>query len=199
MKIEIKSWYDGKILFEGEFGSLKLAVEAAVGQEIRLSGASLAGANLAGANLAEASLARANLDGASLAGANLAGANLAEASLARANLDGARLAGARLARANLDGASLDEKTILPTGETWKEYLTVVVPALLTAGGKSLQEIATPKTWDCHTWENCPMAEAFGGHSLQDVPILLRPRAEQFIKFFDAKLIPLETINPGGKP
>ena len=174
MKIEIKSWYDGKILFEGEFGSLKLAVEAAVGQEIRLSGASLAGANLAGANLAEASLAR-------------------------ANLDGARLAGARLARANLDGASLDEKTILPTGETWKEYLTVVVPALLTAGGKSLQEIATPKTWDCHTWENCPMAEAFGGHSLQDVPILLRPRAEQFIKFFDAKLIPLETINPGGKP
>ena len=154
MKIEIKSWYDGKILFEGEFGSLKLAVEAAVGQEIRLSGASLAGANLAEASLA---------------------------------------------RANLDGASLDEKTILPTGETWKEYLTVVVPALLTAGGKSLQEIATPKTWDCHTWENCPMAEAFGGHSLQDVPILLRPRAEQFIKFFDAKLIPLETINPGGKP
>lgn len=34
-----------------------------------------------------------------------------------------------------------------------------------------------------------MAHAFGAHNLSGVPVLLRPRAEQFIQFFDAKLIP----------
>jgi len=101
---------------------------------------------------------------------------------------GAYLRGAYLDGADLDGAYLDDDTRIETGETWKEYKEQVVPALLTAGGKTLQEVVE-KGWNCHSWQNCPMAEAFSTHDLSGVPILLRPRAEQFIKFFDSNLLP----------
>ena len=51
MKIEIKSRWDAKLLFEIEAGSLKLALEAAVKQGADLKGAYLKGANLKGAYL----------------------------------------------------------------------------------------------------------------------------------------------------
>ena len=38
MKIEINSWYDAHVIFAGEFGSLKLAVEAAVSSGAHLDG-----------------------------------------------------------------------------------------------------------------------------------------------------------------
>lgn len=100
-----------------------------------------------------------------------------------------RLALNRLAPANLSRADLkDAKDLrLPTGETWEEYLTETVPALLTAGGKALESFA--ESFSCHEWANCPMAHAFDTHDLSGVPLLLRPRAEQFIQLFDAKQIP----------
>jgi hypothetical protein len=81
---------------------------------------------------------------------------------------------------------------LETGETFAEYVRDVVPALCTAGGKPLAEVAA--AWDCHTWgrpgnPSCPMAVAFGVHRLEDVPVLYRPRAEQFVRLFDARLLP----------
>ncbi|MDE2099531.1 MAG: pentapeptide repeat-containing protein [Patescibacteria group bacterium] len=109
MKIEIKHWYDGRILFKGEFGSLKLAVEAAVSSGASLDEASLDGASLDGASLVGARLDGARLVGASLDGASLDGASLDEASLDGASLDGASLDGARLVGARLVGASLDGK------------------------------------------------------------------------------------------
>jgi pentapeptide repeat protein len=106
MKFEIKSRFAGKILFKGDFGSLKLCVEAAVKAR-----ADLADADLAGADLADADLADAYLAGADLADANLAGADLADAYLARANLAGAYLAGANLAGANLARAYLADANL----------------------------------------------------------------------------------------
>ncbi len=93
----------------------------------------------------------------------------------------------------LYGARLDPNTTTETGETWKQYLGEVVPALLTAGGKSLSDVLIPQHWDCHDWENCPMAAAFQANGIGGVPILLKPRAEQFIRYFDAKLIPMESV------
>ncbi|MEA3199484.1 MAG: hypothetical protein QOE90_912 [Thermoplasmata archaeon] len=107
---------------------------------------------------------------------------------------GAEGARANLYGANLRGAKLSDETVIETGETWKAYVGEVVPALLCAGGRPVAEIATPKTWECHSWTNCPMAEAFGADNLGDVPVLLRPRADQFIRYFDAGLIPM----PGAK-
>ena len=92
------------------------------------------------------------------------------------------------ARADLTGANLT-RALLPTSESWEDYLAEVVPALLTAGGKTLAEVATPEHWNYHTWDNCPMAAAFCCNQMDAVPALYRPRAEQFIQFFDAGLIP----------
>jgi hypothetical protein len=103
---QIKRQFTGAMLFEGEFGSLRLCVEAAVNACANLTGANLVGANLAGANLARANLGGTNLAGAYLAGANLARANLADAYLAGVNLVGANLAGANLVGTNLTGTYL---------------------------------------------------------------------------------------------
>ena len=94
------------------------------------------------------------------------------------------LDGARLVRARLDGASL------PTGEKWEQYLAEVLPALIKSGGKSVEEVVA-KSWNCHEWTNCPMAEAFGVHKESETPILLQPRVRQFIQLFDARLIVAE--------
>jgi len=139
MKIEIKSWWTGAVVFEVEADSIRAALEIAVGR-----------------------------------GANLGGADLGDANLGGADLGGARL---------------------ETGETFAQYVESVVPALCTAGGRTLEEVAA--AWDCHSWDNCPMRVAFNGAASPDddcVPPLLRPRVHQFLRLFDAKLLP----NPLGE-
>ena len=177
MKLEIKSWCTGGVQFSVEAGSLKIALEVAV----------QSGANLRGADLGDADLGGANLRGANLGGANLRGANLRGANLGGANLGGANLRGANLGGADLGGAKNAEMAWLETGETLAEYIREIVPALCTAGGKSFAEVAA--AWDCHSWENCPMAVAFGVHEIGEIPILYRSRAEQFLRLFDARLLP----------
>jgi hypothetical protein len=139
--------------------------------------ADLRGAYLSGANLSRADLSRADLSGAYLSGANLSGANLRGANLSGANLRGANLSGT-----NLSGAV-----------TWEKYLSEVVPALLTAGGKTLREVLATGCWECHSWENCPMHAAFGAKSLDEVPVLYRLEASRFVALFDAKAIPLPKL------
>jgi uncharacterized protein YjbI with pentapeptide repeats len=142
------------------------------------------------ADLSGADLSGADLSGADLSGANLSGANLYGADLYGANLSGANLYGANLSGANLYGANrkMDPTTRIETGETWKQYVEEVVPAFLRAGGRTLAEVVG-EGWECHSWDNCPTAVAFSCHNLSGVPLLLRPRAEQFIRYFDARLIP----------
>ena len=213
MPVIIKRHYDDKVLYEAPAAeTLKDALEQAVADNARLVGANLDGANLDGVHLVNASLdscslvnanlVNASLDGCSLVSAilvsaDLDGASLVNASLVNARLDNARLDSCNLVNANLINARLDNASLanarLPTGETWDEYITQVVPALLTAGGRELAAVATEQTWACHTWENCPIAEAFETHGLFDVPMLLRPRVEQFLQLFDARVIPLEAV------
>ena len=147
MKIEIKSWLNGSVLFEGDFSCLADAVSAAVKSGANLSGADLSGANLSGANLSRANLSRADLSGADLSradlsGANLSGANLSRANLSRADLSRADLSGANLSRANLSGADLSgaesadlaiaQTRILPEGELigWKKCADGIIAKLL---------------------------------------------------------------------
>ena len=96
------------------------------------------------------------------------------------------LVAAVASEANMSGADL-RWARLPTGETWEEHLAQTLPALLVAGGQPLESFA--ESWQRHSWENCPMHHAFGAADISGVPMLLRPRAEQFIYFFDHGLIP----------
>ncbi len=177
MLFQIKSWLNASVIFELECESLKICIEAAVKVDANLQYANLQYANLQGAKLQDAKLQYANLQYA-----NLQYANLQDANLQYANLQGANLQYAKSLR-------------LPTGELFSEYLTQTVPALLTAGGKSLAEVATAEHWECHGWDNCPMAAAFSVKSLDKIPILHRPRAAQFVQLFDAGQLKLEDILP----
>jgi hypothetical protein len=103
---QIKNRWTDAVLFEGQFDTMRLCVEAAREKGANLRGANLDGANLDGANLDGAYLHGAYLDGANLHGANLHGADLHGADLHGANLDGANLRGANLHGANLHGADL---------------------------------------------------------------------------------------------
>ncbi len=152
-----------------------------------LHGADLHGADLRGADLYGANLYGANLHGADLRGADLRGADLRGADLDGADLTGANLTGANLTGANLTGANLPGAT-LETGEKYEVYLSEVVPALLKAGGREIADIVK-EGWECHDWSNCPMACAFGVRSETETPLLLRPRVQQFVRMFDAGLIP----------
>ena len=163
-----------------------------------LTRADLAGADLTGAVLRGAVLRGAVLRGADLVDAVLRGADLTDAVLTGAVLRGAVLRGADLTRAvltdavlrdaNLTGADQVDSMIMPGGYTFAAYNTDVVPALLAAGGRDPREVAA-KSWNCHQWTNCPMAEAFGVHDPNDVPPLYREHARLFVQLFDANLIP----------
>jgi len=213
MKFEIKNRWTGEVQFTAEIKCNKnderelmigLAVKWAIENGANLTRANLYGANLDGANLDGANLTRANLYGANLTRANLTranldGANLDGANLTRANLYGANLYGANLTRANLDGANLDGANLdgaknigdftMPDGMKFSQYLRDVVPALLISGGKTIKEIIEAGAWQCHSWENCPMKVALNISDESEAPPLLRARVKEFVKLFDAGLIP----------
>ena len=113
-------------------------------------------------------------------------ADLSWANLSGADLSWSDIYGSDLSRANLYGARMAPDTHIETGETWKEYLDEVVPSLLKAAGN----IVKPDAWKCHEWTNCPMAQAFAVDDLSKIPALYRPRVKQFVRYFDAKLIPM---------
>ena len=108
VKIEIKHWLTGSVLFEyeGINNTLEKTLRKAFSSGADLYGANLRGANLYGADLYGADLYGADLRGANLYGANLRGADLRGADLRGANLRGANLYGANLRGANLYGADL---------------------------------------------------------------------------------------------
>ena len=164
--VTIKDQITGEVLFEHE--------------------GPLAGANLRWADLRWADLRGANLSGTDLRGADLSGANLSRADLSGANLRGANLRGANLRWVDLrwvdlSGADLSRAS-LPNGETYEDFVAEL-PRLLTAGGKTVDEVA--QHWDCHSWENCPMHAAFGASAISEVPEEWCERAELFVILFDA--------------
>jgi len=181
---------------------LGLAVQWAVKERANLRGAKLRGVDLREVDLREADLREADLFGAylcgvdlreaDLRGADLCWANLRDAYLHRAKLRGADLSGASLRGAKLCGAKNIDSMVMPDGLTFAEYKRDVVPALLTAGGKTLDEIREAGAWDCHEWSNCPMHVAFGVYHTTEMVgpfAIYRQRADEFIQFFDAGLIP----------
>ena len=76
---EIKSRWDGTVLFTSTAATLAEVVKLAIQVRANLSGANLSGANLSGADLSGANLSGANLYGADLSGADLSGAYLSGA------------------------------------------------------------------------------------------------------------------------
>ena len=111
---------------------------------------------------------------------------------------GADLRGADLCGANLRDADLGDGTTMPHGESWKRYKEEVVPALMQAGGKPIDDVLATGCWDCHSWSNCPMHAVFGIAGPEYGPILLVPRIKEFVHYFDAGLIPKPSTTTDAK-
>ena len=83
---QIKSRYDGSVLFECEADSIKECLVESVSKKANLRGADFYDANLRCANLRGADLRDANLRGANLRGADLRGEILTKAPISILNL-----------------------------------------------------------------------------------------------------------------
>lgn len=117
--IKIVSRFDSsEVLYQGEHGTLKEAVEAAVKQKVNLCEADLEGSNLEGADLKGANLGKAYLKGSYLKGANFKGANLYRADFERADLEGVNFEGADLGGADLGGADLEGSNLAGVNFEW---------------------------------------------------------------------------------
>ena len=76
MKIEIKNRFDGKVIFGGDYASVKLCVEAAINAKISLSCSNLRCSDLSGSDLSGSDLSGSNLRCSDLSYSNLSGSNL---------------------------------------------------------------------------------------------------------------------------
>jgi len=209
MKIVIKSWSTGNVLYACEAPSLRAAVEAAVAvgadlssadlrwadlrsAELRsanlhgasLRGASLNSADLRGANLSSADLNSADLRGASLNSADLRGANLSSADLRGANLSSADLSSADLHWADLHGASL-RGAVLPDGRTYEAYRQDPLAGICDDPEARARAEAA---WGHHTWTDCPMHAAHGWSGIGDAPADRQRDVAAFVALFDARLL-----------
>ena len=137
VKIEIKSWFSGDVLFEYESdnATMKKAVEAAVDDNADLSGADLSGADLSGADLSGA-----NLSGANLRDADLSGADLRDAAIyySDSNFDVNYRRGYFLSLTNLEEIETemhhDVKSCRRWSFTWKNVLRIKSWKLKPAAG-----------------------------------------------------------------
>jgi Pentapeptide repeats (8 copies) len=71
MKFEIKSWFTGKVIYEGEGESLKTVLEMGVKAGVSFSGSDLSGSNLSDSDLSGSDLRGSNLSGSDLSGSDL--------------------------------------------------------------------------------------------------------------------------------
>ena len=153
VKIEIKSWVHGGVLFEyeSENATMKKAVEAAVDdnadlRDADLSGADLRDADLSGADLSGADLRDADLSGADLSGADLSGADLSGAAIyySDGNFDVNYRRGYFLSLTNLEEIETemhhDVKSCRRWSFTWKNVLRIKSWKLKPAAG-SFEAIA----------------------------------------------------------
>jgi len=143
MRIEIKAWIDGSVLFahEAENNTMSATLRRAI-----MSGTDLRGANLRGANLMDADSIYANLRDADLRCANLRGAGLI-----RANLRGANLRDANLRHTNLSGTDLSGVIglTLPTKEVEAARIMAVArKALETDAALDMSEYHSCDTTHC---------------------------------------------------
>ncbi len=149
LKIEIKHWITGSLLFEyeAEDNTIMTTVKEAVRLKKDLRGADLTGAYLTGADLRGAYLTvadlrgaylrDADLTGADLRGAYLRGAYLRDADLTGAYLTGAYMSGAYLRGADLRGAYLTGYKVKVASVFTGLYKYLVIPFVTEVGEKRI--------------------------------------------------------------
>ena len=175
MKITIKAIWSGRIVFEGEYESLKHAVLDAVKKKVNLSDCDLSGSNLSGSNLSGSNLSGSNLSGSNLSGSNLSdcdlrgsnlrgsnlrGSNLSDCDLSGSNLSGSNLSGCDLRSSNLSGRNLSGSNLSGVPEI-KNIHQAVYAAASNAGALDMGRWHVCETTHCRAGWVVTLAGAAG--------------------------------------
>lgn len=104
-RIQVKDHRTGKVIFGGDFPTLRECVEQAVVDRVVLNGANLSEANLINASLDDAQMQNACFRNANLMGANLSEASLDNADFTNANLQSACLCFSSLKNCRFEGTA----------------------------------------------------------------------------------------------
>ena len=120
--IVLKDREEEKVLFSGEYASVKAAIEAAVAADVDLTGIDLCGQDLQGLNCGCGKFDSSDWKGADLNGANLAGSKMRGADFAGADLQGANMGGNLLHGSKWSGTKVSNSTNLG-GTDWVTPLT----------------------------------------------------------------------------
>ena len=123
IEVHIKHRYTGAVLYTAQIPAdtpsglaMRVALEAAIGDEANLRFANLSSADLSSVDLRSVDLSSADLSSANLSSADLSSADLRSANLSFANLSSANLRSANLRSADLDGRKLiGDRPILQIG------------------------------------------------------------------------------------
>jgi hypothetical protein len=131
IKIEIKHYWTGSLLFEyeSENNTIKETLQRGVAERADLRSANLRSADLSGADLSGANLRSADLSGANLRSADLRGADLSGADLSGANLRSADLRSANLRSADLRSADLSDADLQPVKDDFFAVLLRSIPEI----------------------------------------------------------------------
>lgn len=126
--LELKAFRTGRILFAGQYKTIKHALEAAIAQ----------GVDLAGIELKDCNLEHANMDDAQFSNAVFFRCNMRRANLSEAKLDRARFLDCDLSEACLSYASLRQTNLIETPVTrvdmagaWVENMIFSCPSALS--------------------------------------------------------------------
>jgi len=126
--MEIKSKFDGHIIFKDDSVTFKLTVEAAVKAKIDMRGAYMQGAYMRGAYMQGAYMQGAYMQGVDMRGVDMQGAYMQGAYMQGADMQGADMRGADMRGAKIkDGVVLKAKvSILQCGpcDSRQDYLII---------------------------------------------------------------------------
>jgi len=150
MKITIKARWSDRVVFEGEYESLKHAVIDAAKKKISLSGSNLSDSDLSDSDLSGSDLRDSDLSGSDLRGSDLSGSNLSGSDLRGSNLSGSNLRGSDLSDSDLSDSNLRDSNL--SG----------VPKIEKIHQKIYAAVSQPGALDMGSWHTCETTHCRAG-------------------------------------
>ena len=173
MKIQIKTWLTGRIIFEHECenNTKKITVLAAVAAGVNLRdsdlsdsnlrGSDLRGSDLRGSNLRGSNLSDSDLRGSDLRGSNLSDSNLSDSDLSDSDLRGSNLSDSDLRGSNLRGSDLRGSNL--RGSNLRDSDLPEIPVIANIHAAVLQAAtATPDALNMSDWHICETTHCRAG-------------------------------------
>jgi len=160
MKITIKARWSDRVVFEGEYESLKHAVIDATKKKISLSGSNLSDSDLSDSNLRGSDLRDSDLSGSDLSDSNLRGSNLSDSDLSDSNLRGSDLRDSDLSGSDLRGSNLSGSNL--RGSNLSGSNLSGVPKIENIHQTIYAAVSKPGALNMGSWHTCETTHCRAG-------------------------------------